>query len=174
MTSPSSAQPVPARVTEAFARFAQAIAAKERIAVPALDYRAAATAYLPDGALVTLWVGTAEGIRSRCYHVDVAATDGQSTVGHGACGGAENLVSLGRAGSLVVGSVGTYPADTVRVTTPYGTATVDVTAGYFLIPPHLTPEHDVRHTMILLRSTGALLGQVTDLPAPGSAVPTDS
>ncbi len=172
MTSPLSAQPVPSRIAEAFARFAQDIAAKERIPVPTLDYRAAATAHLPDGALVTLWVGTAEGIKSRCYHLDVAATDSLSTNGHGACGWAKSLVSLNRAGSLVVGSVGTYPADTVRVTNQHGTATLDVTFGYFLIPPHLTPEHDVRHTVILLRSAGGVLGQVTDLSAPGSAVPT--
>jgi hypothetical protein len=173
MTSSSSTQPVPARVAKAFARFAQAIAAKESIPAPTLDYRAAASAHLPDGALATLWVGTAEGVRSRCYHLDVAATDSQSTTGYGACGGPDNLVSLGRAGSLVVGSVGTRPVDTVRVTTPHGTATLEVTAGYFLVPPHLTPEHDVRHTVTLLRSTGAILGQVTDLPAPGSANPTN-
>lgn len=174
MATPSSIQPVPARVTDAFAQFAQAVAAKESIPTPTLDYRAAASAHLPDGALATLWVGTAESARTRCYHLDVAATDGQSATGTGACQGPDNHVSLDRAGSLVVGSVGTHPVDTVRVTTPHGTATVEVTAGYFLIPPHLTPEHDVRHTVTLLRPTGAILGQVTDLPAPGSAVPAKS
>lgn len=171
MTSSSSAQPVPARITEAFERFAESIALKEGISVPVLDYRAAATEQLPDGVVVTLWVGTADGVRSRCYHVDVAAADGTTTTGHGGCGIGGNAVSLGRAGSLVVGSVGTLPVDTVRVTTPHGTAALDVTAGYFLIPPRLAPEHDVRHTVILIGSTGAVLGQVTDLLAPGSAVP---
>lgn len=78
MTSPSSTQPAPARITEAFGRFAQAIAAKESIPTPTLHYRAVASEHLPDGTLVTLWAGTAEGIKSRCFHVDVAATDGQS------------------------------------------------------------------------------------------------
>ena len=171
MPSPSSTGPVPARITEAFERFAQAIAAKESIPTPALHYRAAASEHLPDGAQVTLWVGTAEGIKSRCFHVDVAAADGQSATGYGACGFSDNHVSLSRAGSLVVGSVGTYPADTVRVSTSHGTAIVQVTIGYFLIPPHLTAEDDLRHTVTLLRSTGTILGQITDLPAPGSAVP---
>lgn len=171
MTSPLSTQPVPARITEAFARFAQAIAAKESIPTPAWHYRAAASEHLPDGALVTLWVGAAEGVKSRCFHVDVAAADGQSATGHGACGAPDNHVSLSRAGSLVVGSVGIHRADTVRVTTSHGTATLQVTADYFLIPPHLSPEHDVRHTVALLRSTGTVLGQVTGLPVPGSAVP---
>ncbi len=171
MPSPSSTGPVPARITEAFARFAQAIAAKENIPTPALHYRAAASEHLPDGALVTLWVGTAEGVKSRFFHVDVAAADGQSATGHGACGVPDNHVSLSRAGSLVVGSVGTYAADTVRVSTSHGTATLQVTDGYFLIPPHLAAEHDLRHTVTLLRSTGTILGQITDLPAPGTAVP---
>jgi len=171
MTSPSSIQPVPGRITEAFARFAQAIAAKESIPTPTLHYRAAASERLPDGALVTLWVGAAEGVKSRCFHVDVAAADGQSATGHGACGAPDNHVSLSRAGSLVVGSVGIHRADTVRVTTLHGTATLQVTAGYFLIPPHLSPEHDVRHTVTLLRSNGTVLGQITDVSAPGSVVP---
>lgn len=123
--------------------------------------------------MATLWVGTAEGVKSRCYHLDVAETDGKSTTGVGGCSGPSNYVTLGRSGSLVVGSVGTHPADTVRVTTPHGTATLQVTAGYFLIPPHLTAEHDVRHAVTLLRSTGTVLGQVTDLAAPGSAVPAE-
>ena len=172
MTSPSSIQPTPARITEAFARFAQHIAAKESITAPALNYRAAASERLSDGSVATLWVGTAEGVKSRCYHLDVAETDGKSTTGVGGCSGPSNYVTLGRSGSLVFGSVGTQPVDTVRVTTLHGTATLEVTAGYFLVPPHLSPEHDVRHTVILLRSNGTILGQVTDLPAPGRAVPT--
>ncbi len=171
MTSPSSIQPVPARITEAFARFVQAITAKESIPTPTLHYRAAASERLPDGALVTLWVGAADGVRSRCFHVDVAAADGQSATGHGACGAPDNHVSLSRAGSLVVGSVGLHGADTVRVTTLHGTAALEVAAGYFLIPPHLTPGHDMRHTITLLRSTGTVLGHVVDLPAPGSTTP---
>src|SRR5581483_1706236 len=159
------------RITEAFARFAQAIAAKESVPIPALHYRAAASEHLPDGTLVTLWVGAVEGVKSRCFHVDVAPVDGQSATGHGACGAPDNHVSLSRAGSLVVGSVGIHRADTVRVTTPHGTTTLDVTAGYFLIPPHLSPEHDVRHTVTLLRSNGTVLGQISGVPAPGSAVP---
>lgn len=170
MTSPSSIQPVPGRITEAFARFAQAIAAKESIPIPTLHYRAAASERLPDGALVTLWVGTGEGVKSHCFHVDVAAADGQSTTGHGACGVPDNYVSLSRAGSLVVGSVGIHRADSVRVTTLHGTATLEVTAGYFLISPHLTPDN-TRHAVTLLRSDGTVLGQITDMPAPGSAVP---
>lgn len=171
MTSPSGIQPIPARITEAFARFAQAIAAKESIPAPALHYRAAASTYLSDGSVATLWVGMAEGVKSRCYHLDVAATDGKSTTGTGGCSGPSDRVSLGRSGSLVFGSVGTHPADTVRITTPHGNATLQVTAGYFLVPPHLSAEPDVRHTVTLLRSTGTVIGQVTDLPAPGSAVP---
>lgn len=171
MTSPSSTQPTPARITEAFARFAQHIATKESIPAPALHYRAAASERLSDGSVATLWVGTAEGVKSRCYHLDVAATDGKSTTGTGGCSGPSNYVALRRSGSLVVGSVDTHPVDTVRVTTPHGTATLQVTAGYFLIPSHLSPEHDVRHTVTLLGSTGTILGQVTDLPAPGRAVP---
>ena len=101
----------------------------------------------------------------------MAAPDGQSAAGHGACGVPDNHVSLSRAGSLVVGSVGIHAADTVRLTTSHGTATRQVTADYFLIPPHLTAEHDLRYTVTLLRSTGTVLSQITDLPAPGSAVP---
>jgi len=171
MTSPSSIQPVPARITEAFARFAQAISAKESVPAPALHYRAAASERLSDGSVATLWVGTAEGVKSRCYHLDVAETDGKSTTGVGGCSGPSNHVTLFRSGSLVFGSVGTHPADTVRVTTPHGTATLQVTASYFLIPPHLTPD-DVRHTVALLQSNGTVLGQITDMPAPGSAILT--
>jgi type 1 fimbria pilin len=171
MTSPSSTPPIPARISEAFAQFAQHIAAKESIPAPTLHCRVAASERLPDGSVATLWVGTADGVKSRCYHLDVAAADGKSATGIGGCSGPGNYVTLGRSGSLVFGSVGTHPADTVRVTTPHGTATLQLTAGYFLVPPHLSAEHDVRTTVTLLGSTGTVLDQVTDLPAPGRAVP---
>ena len=170
MTSPSDTQPVPARVTEVFARFAQDIAAKEAIPTPTLQCRAAATEELSDGAPVTLWV--AEHTRSRCYHVDMTREGGERKAGAGACGEPGDRVSLSRNGTVVVGSVGTYPAESVNVTTPHGEAILKVTAGYFLIPPYLSPETDVRHSLTLIGSAGNIIGRVTNLPAPGRANPS--
>jgi hypothetical protein len=164
----------PGRVAEAFAQFAQSIAAKERIAVPELDCRVAASAALPDGAVATLWVATAQSARSRCYHVDVTADAGHSATGTGACTVPDERISLNRAGSLVVGSVGSNPAASVRVTTQQGTATLPVTAGYFLVPPDLTAEPDARHDLALMDSAGAVTAEATELAAPGATLPTPS
>jgi hypothetical protein len=171
VTQPSSMQPLPARVAEAFARFAQAIAAKEGIPAPVLDCRAAAHAQLPDGAVATLWVGASKHARSRCYHLEVSSPGSDQATGTGACSAPDNHVSLGRTGSIVVGSVGMHPAATVCITTARGAATVETAAGYFLVPPHLTLDRDTLHTVTLIHSTGTVLGQVTDLPAPGSDTP---
>ncbi|WP_034264089.1 hypothetical protein [Actinospica robiniae] len=171
MTIPPSPPPASHRVTEAFAGFAQSTAAKEGIAPPTFSYQAAASASLPDGAIATLWVGTAEGVRSRCYHVDVIGPDGQSAAGFGACAAPGNHISLGRAGSLVIGSVGTHTAASVRVVTEHGEAVVPVTEGYFMVPPHLTSNHRVLHAVHMIGPAGEHLGAVSDLIAPGSGQP---
>ncbi|HEV2635000.1 MAG TPA: hypothetical protein VGX23_07620 [Actinocrinis sp.] len=170
MTSPSDTQPVPARVTEVFARFAQDIAAKEAIPTPTLLCRAAATEELPDGSPVTLWV--AEHTKSRCYLVETVRPDGERRTVASFCGEPGDRVSLSRAGTIVIGSVGVYPAESVNVTTPHGEAILTVAAGYFLIPPHLSPETDVRHSVTLTGAAGNILGRVVNLPAPGRANPT--
>jgi hypothetical protein len=167
MTVVSDTQPIPARVNEIFARFAQDIAAKDAIPTPALHLRAAATEELSDGSQATLWV--AEHTKSRCYHVDVERAGGEHRTGAGACGEPGERVWLSRTGAIVVGSVGTCPAETVSVTTPHGEAILTVNAGYFLIPPHLTPATGVRHTLILIGAAGEILGKVANLPAPGRA-----
>jgi hypothetical protein len=172
MPLPPSQPAAPQRVTNAFAQFAQSIAAKERIAVPELDYHIAASAALPDGAVATLWVATAQSARSRCYHVDVTSDAGHSATGTGACAQPDGRVSLNRAGSLVVGSVGSNPATSVRVTTPHGTVTLPVTAGYFLVPPDLTVDPDTSHHLALLDSTGSVTAEAAELTAPGSIVPS--
>ena len=63
------------------------------------------------------------------------------------------------------------PATATDAPAVIGSPTVPSPAGYFLVAPHLSPEHDVRHTVTLLRSTGTVLSQITDVPAPESAVP---
>jgi hypothetical protein len=159
-------------VTEAFARFAVAIAAKEHISHPQLDHRVAASAGLPDGAVATLWVASSTTARSRCYHLDVTAPDGYSANGSGACQAPDEKVTLNRAGVLIVGSVGTQPATSVRVSGRSGIATLPVTAGYFLVPPTLSPGLDESYSVTLVGSDGTMLGEVADLHAPGGAVPT--
>jgi hypothetical protein len=171
MTSPSNSQTAPEHVVEAFARHAQAIAAKEHIPEPCLDYHVADSASLTDGATATLWVATAEAVRSTCYHVAVTAPNTQRTTGFGACTAPGEQLSLDRAGSIVVGSVGKNPAATVKLTTVHGSATVSVDTGYFLVPPALTPDRGVLHAAQMLGAAGQEIGHVTDLPAPGSAQP---
>ncbi len=184
VTTLSSSSGAPDRVAEAFARFGRLITDKEGIPAPDLElsFRAVARDRMAGGALATLWVGGSERVRSTFYHVDVASPDGVTSTGFGACSvaGASGKVSLGRAGSIVVGSVDTHLAHAAAVTTRYGTVTVTVAvavtaaavgaaSGYFLVPSRLNPGGDVMHAITLIGDDGAVLGSVTGLPAPGSA-----
>ncbi len=103
--------------------------------------------------------------------MDVIGPDGQSAAGFGACAEPGNHISLGRAGSLVIGSVGTHIAASVRVVTEQCEAVATVTDGYFMVPPHLTPNPHVLHAVHMIGTDGEHLGAVTELTAPGSALP---
>ena len=172
MITASNNQTVPGHVAEAFARYARFIALKAHTSVPHLDYHVAASVTLPNGATATLWVATAETTGATCYHLDVSRPGTGSATGSGACGTPDDRLSLDRAGALVIGSVGRHPAAAVRITTVHGRATADVDTGYFLIPPALTPQPGVLHTVQMLGPAGETIGHVTGLPAPGSAPPS--
>lgn len=169
MISALNNQAAPTHVAEAFAHYARFIAAKEQIPLPRLGYHVATGVALPGGATATLWVAAAETAKSTCYHMAVSRAGSQNAMGTGACGTPDDQLSLDRTGALVVGSVGNHPAETVRLTTAHGEATVIVDTGYFLVPPELTPEPGVLHTVEMFGLAGEMIGRVTDVRAPGSA-----
>lgn len=160
----------PERVRDAFARFAGSIARKEGIPLPRIRCREAASAAFPDGSVATLWVGTAEGARSACYHVDVSTPDGQHSAGFGSCQLPGNSVDLARHGTLVIGSTGMRAAVSAQVSTRLGEARVPVASGHFMVPPELAPDASVELTIRLLDAHGTPVGEVTGMTAPGSSV----
>lgn len=169
MNMPSDTHAPPERVRDAFDRLASSIARKENIPAPRIHYREVANLRLEDDSAATLWVGEAEGAKSVCYHVDVAAPDGVTSAGIGSCRLPGHRLDLDRHGTLVIGSAGRAGAVSVQVSTRFGEARVPAAIGHFMVPPDLAPDASVRLAIRLFDAAGALVGEVTDTTAPGSS-----
>ena len=122
---------------------------KQGASAPWLVPIQAAAASYPDGSTASLWVPAP---LRQCFQ------PGKS-------------VNVARNGSIVVGSVGLWPAHRVSVTAHGKTSESPVTNGYFIIPGSLSVGMTAKFRITLLDKTGASLGTVTNLQASGWGTP---
>lgn len=161
------------RVNAAFAGDAEAIQQKEGVPSAPTAHRLVGTAELADRTQVSLWVsdpGADTGIRSSCWYLDVE-TPSRGAGGTGSCGMPTTTVVLNRQDEIVIGSVGTWKAPSVRVETPVATAELPVTGSYFLVPPSVAGTAQSTFTITLLDASAQPIGVVRGLTAPGTATP---
>ena len=161
------------RVQQAFHRMSVDVAQKDGVTSVELTPVRAGGASFPDGTTASLWVTgpTPTGIHSRCFYVDITVTGSLSTFGRSGCGGPGKNVSLSRDGSIVIGDIETWPAQTVQVSANGITAQPPVTSGYFIVPSELSTNPKAKFTIELMDGVGKSLGTVTDLLASASATP---
>ncbi|MBB5868203.1 hypothetical protein F4553_001582 [Allocatelliglobosispora scoriae] len=160
------------RVRQAFQRLGTEIAAKDGLPTGPTGYLRAGMNTLPSGTELTLWVsdpGDPVKARSRCFYLDEQHRDGVVS-GYTGCGVPGREVSLSGDTATLVGSTGTWGATAVKIEGNGTSTEVPVTAGYFLVPSTFTKEVDVPLTLTLL-DEAKVLGTVTELMPPGSAVP---
>ena len=106
----------------------------------------------------------------RCYYLDLEAQGGWVS-GFGGCGGADDQVTLNRNSEIVFGTVGRWPAVTVRISRGGPATDVTVTGGWFLVPQSLTGGADASYSIVLVGADGETLCAVHDLTPPASVTP---
>ena len=161
------------RVQRAFQRMSVDVAIKDHVpSVKLVPVHLGVESY-SDGTSASVWVTgpTPEGILSRCFYIDITGNGSASQFGQSACGGPGGIVALDRFGPIVVGDIGTLPAVNVFVNFTDLSIQVPVTSGYFLVPSAVSANPNAKFTITLMGRAGKPIGMVTDLTAPGSAIP---
>ncbi|WP_329110891.1 hypothetical protein OG792_17560 [Micromonospora sp. NBC_01699] len=162
------------RVEQAFERYADEAVGKERVSAAAPNrHLLAGSDRLAGGTEVTLWVSdpaTGSPVDARCYYLDLEDRGGWVS-GFGGCGGADDQVTLNRNSEIVFGTVGRWPASTVRISRGGPPTDVTVTGGWFLVPQSLTGEADGSYSIVLVGADGGTLCVVRNLTPPASVTP---
>jgi hypothetical protein len=162
------------RVAKAFAKISADAKQKDGVAPTWSIPKLAAKTSLPDREKATLWVASEEskGILTRGYYLDIVRNKPKRASGMSLWGRPTQQVSLDRSmPPIVIGNVGSWPAKTVRVIVGGTSIDLPVSGGYFLIPSERTTNISQKFTITLLNKTGAPIGTVSDLSAPGSGTP---
>jgi hypothetical protein len=178
------------RVQQAFEQMATTVSNKEGVPTPWITPMHVGVASYSDGSKASLWVPkpSPQGVRLNCFYLDEPSVGGATgyiealcmkhmldwlcTSGLGGqCIQPGKVVNLARNGSIVIGSVGLWPAHSVFVTTNGMTTRLPIKYGYFIIPGSLSEGWTTKFTITLLDTNGASLGTVLNLQASGSGTP---
>ncbi|MEV4626901.1 hypothetical protein AB0J90_11505 [Micromonospora sp. NPDC049523] len=161
------------RVDQAFQRYADGVREKEGVSAAPTRHLLAGTDKLIGGTEVTLWVtdpAASPEVDARCYYLDLEERGGWVS-GFGGCGGADDQVTLNRNNEIVFGTVGRWPASTVRISRGTASTDIAVTGGWFLVPNWLTSVGDNSYSIELVGADGQTICTVRNLTPPASVTP---
>jgi hypothetical protein len=161
------------RVAQAFTQNSTGAQVKDGLPPVKLTPRLAARTPIPNGGEASLWVATKLSQRAlgHCYFLEFTSNKSKATSGASNCDGPPEAVTLKRFGSIVVGSVGSWPANRVLVGHPGGYVELPVTESYFLLPSAYTGGTSEKFKVTLLDTVRTPFAVVSDLSAPGTGAP---
>jgi hypothetical protein len=161
------------RVAQAFTQLSAGAQLKDGLPPAKLTPRLAARTSLPNGGEASLWVATNLSQRAlgHCYFLEITSDKSKATSGTSNCDGPPEEVTLNRFGSIVLGSVGSWPATRVLVGHTGVYVELPVTESYFLVPSAYTGGTSEKFKVTLLDAVRTPFAVVSDLSAPGSGTP---
>lgn len=161
------------RVDQALQRYADGALGKDGVSTTPTRHLLAGTDELAGGTEVTLWVTdpvASSETTPRCYYLDLEEQSGWVS-GFGGCGGTDDQVTLNRSNEIVFGTVGRWPAATVRISRGGPSTDITVTGGWFLVPSGLTGVSDSSYSIELVDADGRTICTVRNLTPPASVTP---
>ncbi|MGW4462656.1 hypothetical protein [Micromonospora sp. NPDC004704] len=161
------------RVDQALQRYADGALGKDGVSAAPTRHLLAGTDKLAGGTEVTLWVtdpAASPEVNARCYYLDLEERGGWVS-GFGGCGGTDDQVTLNRNNEIVFGTVGRWPASTVRISRGGPSTDITVTGGWFLVPSGLTGVSNSSYSIELVDADGRTICTVRNLTPPASVTP---